>query len=296
MCFLENPFIIFLSILHETNRHGSAPRQTLLTEERGVCHGAATSNIHEEFLRIQILSDLHNEFEPYEPLKVECDVTILAGDVGLGMNGLKWATTVFQDRPVVYVAGNHEYYGNALPHLTNKLRESCKGTSVHFLECESVSINGVRFLGCTLWSDFAVASNRLESMEVAQDVMTDYKRIRLSPKYRKLRPIDTGALHAASFKWLRECLPKSNEPTVVVTHHAPSPRSLKPGTENDPVNGAYASRLDDWVGASNILLWVHGHTHYCVDYTIGNTRVLSNQRGYPDQPAQGFRPDLLVDV
>ena len=131
------------------------------------------------------------------------------------MNGLKWASTVLRERPVVCVAGNHEYYGKALPHLTKKPRESCKGKSVRFLECESVSINGIRFLGCTLWSDFEVAGNKPPSIDAAQNMMTDYKRIHVSPQYRKLRPIDTGAIHAASVKWLEECLLKSNVPTVV---------------------------------------------------------------------------------
>jgi Icc-related predicted phosphoesterase len=247
-------------------------------------------------LRIHVLSDLHNEFEPYNPSKVDCDVVVLAGDLGLGMNGLKWIDAVLQQKTVIYVAGNHEYYGNALPRLTNKLSETCQGTSVRFLECESVSFNGVRFLGCTLWSDFGVVGNRSASMDTAQNVMTDYRRIRVSPKYRKLRPMDTAALHAASVKWLQESLMKPSEPTIVVTHHAPSPRSLKPGTEKDPVSGAYASRLDDWIETSSILLWVHGHTHHCVDYTIGSTRILSNQRGYPDEPAEGFQPSLVVDI
>lgn len=257
---------------------------------------AATGNIYEDYVRIHVLSDLHNEFERYEPGNVECDVTILAGDVGLGLNGLTWTAAVFQERPVMYVAGNHEYYGSALPHMTKKLRLSCKDTSIRFLECESASFNGVLFLACTLWSDFGVSGNRSASMDAAQNLMTDYRRIRVSPKYRKLCPLDTAALHVASVKWLQESLMRTNEPTVVVTHHAPSPRSLKPGTEKDPVSGAYASRLDDWIETSRILLWVHGHTHHCVDYTIGSTRILSNQRGYPDQPVEGFRPDLVVEI
>ena len=247
-------------------------------------------------LRIHVLSDLHNEFEPYKPPKVDCDLVILAGDVEVGMKGLAWIEAAFPGKTVIYVAGNHEYYGHALPVLTNKLRKGREGSLIRFLECDTISLAGIRFLGCTLWTDFGVWGNRAASLDAARTTMTDYRRIRVSPRYRKLRPSDTLAFHAGSRTWLRKSLKDSAEPTVVVTHHAPSPRSLVPGSELDPTSGAFASRLDDWIEDSGILLWIHGHTHHCVDYRIGGTRILSNQRGYPDQPADGFRPDLVLEV
>ncbi len=247
-------------------------------------------------MRIRILSDLHNEFEPYNPSMVECDIVILAGDVGVGLKGLAWISAAFPAMPVVYVAGNHEYYGHAMPVLTNELKKRSENSQIRFLECNSVSLNGIRFLGCTLWTDFDVQGNRATSIEAAEASMTDYTRIRVSPKYRKLRPSDTIRFHAASLNWLRKSLAESTEPTIVVTHHAPSARSLAPGTDIDPLSGAYASRLDDWMQDTEILLWVHGHTHHCVDYSIQHTRVLSNQLGYPDQPAVGFRPDLVIEI
>jgi Icc-related predicted phosphoesterase len=97
--------------------------------------------------------------------------------------------------------------------------------------------------------------------------------------------------------WLKKALAQS-EPgrTVIVTHHAPSARSLPPHHQGSALNPAFASDLDSLVAASGVPLWVHGHTHHCVDYTIGATRVLSNQRGYPDGPVERFNPGLLVEV
>lgn len=247
-------------------------------------------------MRIHVLSDLHNEFEEFKPDTVKCDVVILAGDVAPGEKGVTWINAYYPSLPSIYIAGNHEYYGHSIPRLTEKLRLACKDTSITFLECASVIIGGVRFLGCTLWSDFDITGNRAASMDAAQAIMADYKRIRVSPQYRKLRPIDTKSYHHYSNTWLTEQVKSSSEPVVIITHHAPSVQSLKPGSELDHISGAYASNLEPLIEAGNIKLWIHGHTHHCVDYLIGSTRVLSNQRGYPDEPAEGFRNDLVVEI
>jgi predicted phosphodiesterase len=247
-------------------------------------------------LRIHILSDLHIEFEQYCPQRVDCDIVVFAGDIGPGTSGLEWIRATYAGTPAIYVAGNHEFYGNALPHLTKKLVHSSDGSPVRFLERDTATVNGVRFLGCTLWSDFELTGNSSTSMLAARDTMTDYRRVRVSPRYRTLRPQDTRSLHIASLNWLRASVKLSSQPTIVVTHHAPSPRSLAPGAENDHLNSAFASRLDEWIHTTNVDLWVHGHTHRNVDYSIGRTRIVSNQKGYPDEPAAGFSPGLVVDL
>jgi Icc-related predicted phosphoesterase len=84
--------------------------------------------------------------------------------------------------------------------------------------------------------------------------------------------------------------------SVVVSHHAPSRRSLRPEFMDDLVSASYASSLDDLIKRSEATLWIHGHTHYCVDYQVGATRVLSNQMGYVDEPVEGFDPRFVLDV
>jgi len=198
---------------------------------------------------------------------------------------------------VIYVAGNHEYYGRAIPKLTEDLVELGKSLGVSVLECSTATVAGIRFLGCTLWSDFQVAGDRVVSMAACAEVMTDFRRIRVSPSFRRFRPTDQAAWHQASVRWLGvELAAGDARRTVVVTHHAPSARSLDTAFGADPVSGAYASDLEDLVVGSGVPLWIHGHTHRPVDYHLGFTRVVSNPRGYPDEPAQGFQPDLLVEV
>ena len=247
-------------------------------------------------MRIHVLSDLHNEFRELAGYGAEADVTVLAGDIDSGDRGFTWARSAFAERPVIYVAGNHEYYGHAIPGLTKKLLGKKEPGSICFLECSEATIQGIRFLGCTLWSDFEISGDRAGSMQASQDRMNDYQKIRVSPGYRRLRPKDTALRNTASRKWLSAQVGKDPARTVVVTHHAPSVRSLNPEFSVDPVSGAYASDLEALITESGPALWIHGHTHFCVDYTIGKTRVISNQRGYPHIPVDGFDPGLVVEV
>ncbi len=98
-------------------------------------------------MRLYILSDLHLEFEPFTPPAIAADAVILAGDVSTGRTGLKWALKSFPDRPVIYVLGNHEFYGQEVQKLIKELQEMAQGTNVHLLENQSCTIGDVLFLG-----------------------------------------------------------------------------------------------------------------------------------------------------
>lgn len=248
-------------------------------------------------MRVHVLSDLHLEFRPYDDASPDADVVVLAGDVWLGVRGVEWARGRWPDTPIVYVAGNHEYYGETLPRLTEKLRWLAGERGVHFLENEAAEIGGVRFLGCTLWTDFQLTGDVVVARAAAGQVMNDYRKIRVTPEYRRLRPDDTASLHARSRRWLEEQLGAGTTAgAVIVTHHAPSLRSVPPEYRSDPVTAAFASSLDELAERSGAALWVHGHMHACVDYAIGGTRVLANPRGYPDEGVRAFDPGLVVEV
>ena len=127
--------------------------------------------------------------------------------------------------------------------------------------------------------------------------MSDYSIIQFSPEDRVLRARDTAQLHCESVAWLQGALAKCDHArTVVVTHHAPSARSEAPYHANSPLKPAFASDLDSMVKHSGVRLWIHGHTHFNVDYMLGSTRVLTNQRGYPDELCKGFNPSLVVEI
>lgn len=253
----------------------------------------AIHTTYAESMRIRVLSDLHQEFGEIDVPDTDCDCVVLAGDVSTKLNGIKWIKQRFRNKPVIYICGNHEFYGAKLPSLMDKIRAEAEGSNVKFLENDSVVINGVCFFGCTLWTDMAE-----QGATAAAEQMNDYKRVRNSAKgYKKLSPKDTRAVHFSSLETMRKCF-EQHDPSkcVVVTHHAPSIRSLPKHRHADLISCAYASRLDEFVLEHQPALWIHGHIHHNSDYMIGQTRVLSNPRAYPDGPNAGFVPDMVVEV
>jgi predicted phosphodiesterase len=250
-------------------------------------------------VRLHVLSDLHLEHAPFTVPALDADVLVLAGDTAPGTAGIEWMHRHLPGRTIVCVAGNHEFYGHDLPGLSTRLRAAARGGDIHVLENDAVVIGGVRFLGCSLWSDFdyAGAANRANSMLLCERLVNDYKQIRASALDRRLRPQDTLDLHVASRAWLATALAAPHDgPTVVVTHHAPLVRRRERSSAVlDAVAGAFASDLTELMGPAADL-WIFGHIHRCLDTEVNGTRVLSNQRGYPHEPVDGFAPALLVDV
>lgn len=248
-------------------------------------------------MRLHILGDLHLEFGPVKIPAPEADIVVLSGDIHLGLAGSKWAGTQFPDKPVIYVLGNHEYYRNSLPELAETLKQETDGSQIHLLENSAVEIKGYTFLGCTLWTDFRLSNTQTAAMQVAEEFMSDYSAIDYRSENRVLRARDTVRLHSESVAWLRGALAKCERArTIVVTHHAPTTHSEAPYHANSPLKSAFASDLDSLVEQSGVPLWIHGHTHYNVDYMLGSTRVLTNQRGYPEELCKKFDPALVVEI
>jgi hypothetical protein len=179
-------------------------------------------------MKLRIYSDLHLEFAAFEPEPNDADGVILAGDIHVGKKGIEWAIAHFPDQPVVYVLGNHEYYRSAYPKHLDDLRQMAIGTNIHLLENDRVEIDDVMFLGCTLWTDFEWLGDPRVAGGHATERMTDYRVIRVSPVYRKLRSIDSAAIHRKSLKWLKAAfVHDAGRKIVVVTHHGPSAQSLQ---------------------------------------------------------------------
>jgi len=260
-------------------------------------------------MRILIYSDLHNEFTPFVPEPRVCaaaDVIVLAGDIDLQHYGVDWARELsasHSSKPILMIAGNHEFYGGHFDHTLTDLRQAARGTNVHVMENDSLRLHGARFLGCSLWTDFKLygaGDAQRQAIEDAHQKMTDFKRISFGPDplhERKLHPLDTLRRHAASRAWLeQEIATAFAGPTVVITHHAPSGESIPLPLRGRSLSPAYASDLEPLMRPS-VPLWIHGHVHESCDYTINGTRVLCNPRGYvPIEPNPRFHPALLVEI
>jgi predicted phosphodiesterase len=262
-------------------------------------------------MKIHLQSDRHHEFyrDKNIPIPdivgVDADVIVLAGDIDTGIRGVQWAIGQSERLaiPIIYIAGNHEFYGNKFPTLIDKMRNEADGTGVHFLERQGVTLDGYRFLGCVLWTDFSLlgSEQRQLAMYEAGNKMTDYKKIRhktTDNRYPKLKPIDTVHDHSRSKSWLLgELETMAEDRAVIVSHMAPSIKSLMAGATDDPLSPAYASNLEGILQSNKVRLWIHGHTHFNVDYTINDTRVVSNQYGYHEvQQADGYRQDWVIEI
>jgi Icc-related predicted phosphoesterase len=245
-------------------------------------------------MRIHLLSDLHNEFSPFTPQVLDVDVVILAGDIDVNVRGVAWARQCFSG-PVLYVPGNHEYYGGHLGRTLQKMR-LVGGERVRVLDRDEVIIAGVRFLGATMWTDFSATGNPPMASLSAQHAMNDFRQIR-TENYRRIRPADLVEQSVKTRDWLCGKLAESFAgQTVVITHHAPSLRSLQDsphaGTHMD---AAYANRWEDLMGGEALALWLHGHCHSAADYDVAGTRVVCNPRGYPGEKT-GFNPGLILTL
>lgn len=253
-------------------------------------------------MKVLALSDLHLEFVVFEPVEEAvraADVVVLAGDIHMGVDGIIWARQTFMDKPVVYVAGNHEFYGGDWEHTLDQMRQTAKANDVNFLEDDCVTIAGVRFLGCTLWTDFAYFSQYAigKLMYEAQHNFSDFQAISYLLPTNRLTARATLQRHQASRAWLETELPKGDPArTVVVTHHYPHKNSTAPKYAGDAMTAIFGSQLPE----SLLLqagLWIHGHTHGSSDYRIDGqvngvsryVRVICNPRGYP----RGFMPGDL---
>lgn len=253
--------------------------------------------------KLQILSDLHLSVAPLPPPHTEADVVVLAGDIDRPEAAVAWACSL--QKPVVYVPGNHEFYGSSLPQTLARLKALTQGTCVHVLDNEALQLCGVRFLGSTLWTDFALAGEgAARTAALAQSVQfnRDFSRIRLhaGDDAPCLTPQDCAALFARNAAWLQAQLAQDFAgPTVVVTHHAPALPSIAAQFAGSPLNANFASDAAWLVQGKRAQLWVHGHMHHRCDYAIDGTRVLCNPRGYARQGVSenpDFDPGYTVQL
>lgn len=247
-------------------------------------------------MRLHILSDIHLEFGKFKYTPPECDVAIYAGDTHPGVKGIMWIGEQPAEHKIA-ISGNHEMYGQGwkrhLPRHYKKLYIKAEQCGVTFLQNETTIIDGVRFIGCTLWTDYNLYGNQYLAMVQAQLTMNDFKEIYIAPKHLML-PENFLDEHKKSKTFIIEELSKPFAgKTVVITHHAPSEKSCLVGAD---AKFSYASNLEDLIRTFEPNVWVHGHTHVSRDYMIDKTRVICNPRGYCHDPNKLFNPQFVLDI
>lgn len=264
-------------------------------------------------MKIRVVSDLHLECcEQGHGVSDlgEGDLLILGGDIlcsrhlkkqgklrDVYLGFLEQCSKGFDK--VLYVVGNHEAYGYNYEGAFGVIKDSLPA-NIRLMENDTIVIGDWAFIGSTLWTDFR-NENALEMMEAGR-YMNDYKTIRITPKYRKLRPEDTLGFHKASRAYITSELERlgTDAKVWVLTHHGPSYRSVAEQYRRGGIaNGAYVSDLDNFIMQyPQIKMWSHGHTHTSFDYMIGeHTRVVCNPRGYhPAELNPHFNPHFQIEL
>jgi len=267
-------------------------------------------------MKLQLLSDLHIEAHPRLQIQPVpgADLLILAGDIGSYQRGSRlvepdFALTRFSPRHgwptrVLYTPGNHEYDNADFDEVHARLRALCESLDIEWLERETLLIDGVRFIGTTLWADFDALVEPTDGL--AEALTKRGKAMRAANHYlvkaatmRGGELFDAEAMRELSLTcqaWLRDALAESFDgPTVAVTHFAPTLASADPRYGLKPGTAGFCNSLDELLPSAD--LWLHGHLHCAFDYVKDGCRVVANPLGYVGKGEQeGFKPDLLIEV
>jgi Icc-related predicted phosphoesterase len=262
-------------------------------------------------VKLLVISDLHLDHRPaWEfPQKFpDYDVAICAGDInGAPAQGIRFLASApgLSGKPVIFVAGNHEFYNQTLEDAIATGKAAARATDVRFLDADTTVIGGVRFVGATLWTDYNVMGNPAASIDLARRQMNDHRLIvtRSGGRPERFLPEHAIERHNRERAFLACELARAHAgPTVVVTHYAPHPCSIHRRFAGDLLTAAFVTDLSDLIERHRPEVWIHGHTHAGFDYAIGRTRVLANPKGYgPYRPGgevenPTFDPHLVIEV
>jgi predicted phosphodiesterase len=248
--------------------------------------------------------ELANDWNLKLPNPDEYDVVILAGDIHVGVKALYWAAKTFS-KPVIFVPGNHEWYGNRLERIAVELRACARELGIHYLDNDVLILKGVRFIGSTLWTDFELFGSGMaeigKALHAAKCGISDFNGTIIYGTTGWFRPEQSVTLHRVARQFIADELTKPFDgQTCVITHHLPSLTCVADKYKDDILSAAFASRLDDLIRQVDGL-WCFGHTHMPVDIQSGTCRLVCNPRGYPDRLRDtyenpNFNPGLIIDT
>ncbi|GGD38334.1 metallophosphoesterase [Aureimonas glaciei] len=267
--------------------------------------------------RLWIMSDIHDDSNRDTlkhnlslPEDVSADVCIIAGDIAgrLSRMGRTWLEHQFRQMPIVIVPGNHDFWKADLLEEVDKFRESLQVDWIYCLDGDAITLAGTRFVGGTLWTDYLVSGNSAAAKREHLTGMRDFKRFKIGGAGGKARPSDLEKEHWRIRNAIDQELAVPFEgPSVVVTHHAPHPLSLREGRVTEDLDGAYTSDLTELITRRAPEMWIHGHVHTPRDYVVVETRIVCNPRGYlqfvgmehhklVEIEVPSFDPRLVIDV
>tara|TARA_R110002012_G_scaffold10705_4_gene48514 strand:- start:2200 stop:2973 length:774 start_codon:yes stop_codon:yes gene_type:complete len=245
-------------------------------------------------MKIRVMSDLHLEFDkPHHPFDPgEGDVLVLAGDICVAADYNEDYHEFFERcvagyNRVYYVLGNHEHYNGDFDETLNILMEKLpKGIQV--MNNRSEFMGGVHFVGATMWTN--MNNLNVDTIETARSCMSDYHVVKNFTPERSIEE------HMFSREWFERCLPMLRGPVFVMTHHAPSTKSVKGRYKGS--EGMYSTDMEYFIKTHpNITHWVHGHVHETSDYMVEQCRIVANPRGYNGMELNpNFNVEMEIEI
>lgn len=240
---------------------------------------------------IAVMSDLHLESSNMSMEGLVGDVIVLPGDICTDFSVISRLLqySIPSHIQVVMVPGNHEYEGKRFKDVMERLKALEKEfDNFHVLQNETIDIEGIRFIGTTLWSNFEGSGIQWkgELKKWAKQNIIDFTYIfkenkeGVEPRFISWNPDDMETEFNKSYEFLEYELRRNstNKPKIVVTHFAPHQNSVSKQYADKMHNAYWVNHLPELMGFSDY--WVHGHTHSTFDYEVEGTRVICNPRGY----------------
>jgi predicted phosphodiesterase len=261
--------------------------------------------IQESPMLILVTADLHPDlwrrtgrdpFAALAPVLGAVDALVVAGD--LTNNPLRnWPdalarlSRIIDPAKIHILPGNHDYYHFRLDG-DYRLRAMVEDAGMTWAQKAEVVFGGVRFLCATLWTDFRLTGDEAAAGNAARQAMNDYRLILRNARSDILLPRHTAEVHAEHLAWLTDRIARPHAgPTVIVTHHGPSPCATGP---IDRLTPAFSSDLDGWILLHKPDLWLFGHTHRRLAGQVGHTRIMNISQGYPGEVPEGDETDILL--
>lgn len=205
---------------------------------------------------------------PIIPKSENVDLYVLAGDIG---NPYEVQTRIhsvkeLEEQKIAYLAGNHEYYHQDFDDVNNFVFNNLNSSYNN----HTIDVKGRKVHMCTLWTHMSSPIREIMYEKQLNDsnYIGDWSGERANEEFKK------------SYEWLMDVV---EEGDLVFTHHSPSNMSVVDRWKGNPINDFFHNNLDNFIKTRKPALWGHGHIHDPVDYMLGDTRVVANPHGYPEE-------------
>lgn len=264
-------------------------------------------------MKIQILSDIHIDLNPNFKIELnpDAEILIVAGDISNKINTTVEVIETLAHRcineskicKILYVPGNHDFYRSIYQDQIEDLKKAFEGHMIIQFMCNGTyDYNGIHFVGTPLWTDLQYCTNKMLGMYnkmMFKNGMNDARMIKyrlFNGEVAKISPDSAIYEFRKNIKFIMDEV-KNHDKNIIITHHAPSPRSIDEKFADSDLNCCFCSECDDYImqNSNKIAYWIHGHMHSFCDYKIGDAGIICNPIGYENEESH-YQQQYVIEV